>query len=66
MAGAGAGLVAALLVGVWWRGARLASLAVKGFDRLALDQELLRCDTNGTAKRTGKDSPADEPPSLGE
>jgi GT2 family glycosyltransferase len=66
LAGAGLGLVAALLVGVWWRGARLASLAVKGFDKLALDQGLLRCDTTPAAKRTGKGFPACERPSLGE
>src|SRR5262249_33431251 len=66
LAGAGLALLGAFFFSAWWRGARLASLAVKGFHKLALDQGLFCCNTSGTPKRTREVIPGHEPASLGE
>jgi GT2 family glycosyltransferase len=43
LAAAGAGLLTALLLGAWCRGARLAGQVVDGFDKLARDLNLFPC-----------------------
>jgi GT2 family glycosyltransferase len=42
-----AGVTGALLLGIWWRGARLAGRVVAGFDQLARGQGLVRCERPG-------------------
>jgi hypothetical protein len=46
-AAVGAGLLSGLLLGVWWRGARLAALAVEGLDRSARSLNMIRCTPGG-------------------
>jgi GT2 family glycosyltransferase len=43
LAAVATGLLAAMLLAAWWRGARLASQAIGGFDKLACDLGLVYC-----------------------
>jgi hypothetical protein len=52
LAAAGAGLLTALLLVAWCRGARLAVQAIDGFDKLARDLNLFRCQP-GTIQGSG-------------
>ena len=53
LAAAGLALVAACLLGAWWRGVRSATVATRAFDGLARGLGLIRCGSDGGAPRAG-------------